>query len=119
MPARGWGGGWRAGLASSSVCSPEEGGDKYRRRITQTQPGKTCSGLGCSPGPIPPSLASPLGACCQACPPPPGTPQLETSGRPFLPALWGGAETEAQREQGASFKSRSKLEAGKAGVHWH
>lgn len=36
-------GGWRARLALGSVCSPKKGGDKYRHRITQTQPGKTGS----------------------------------------------------------------------------
>lgn len=40
--------------------------------------------------------------------------QLETLGQPFLPALWGGAEAEAQREQGACFKSHSRSGVGKA-----
>lgn len=70
--------------------------------------GKPALSLRFSPGPISPSLACPLRACCQACPPPSWTPQLETLGQPFLLALWGGAETEVQREQGACFKSHSK-----------
>lgn len=56
-------------------------------------------------------------------PPPPRTPHLETLGQPFLPALWGRAETEAQRERGACPKSPSRSRAGKVrttpGVRGH
>lgn len=59
--------------------------------------GKPALSLDFSPGPVSPSLTCPLLARCQACPPPPRTSRLETSGPPFLPVLLGEAETKARR----------------------
>lgn len=61
--------------------------------------GKPAPSLDFSPGPVSPSAACPLRACCQACLPPPKTPHLETWGQAYLPAFWGGTETEARESR--------------------
>ena len=108
-------GGWQARLASASVCSPKKGRDKYRHRITQTQPGKTGSEPRLQPWP---------GLTFTCLPPPcllpglphlfPGHPACKLQDSPSCLPSGGGAETEAQREQGTRLTSHSRLGAGDA-----
>lgn len=83
--------GWKARLAWGSVCSPKKGGDKYRHRITQKQPGKTGSEPQLQPGPVSPSPACPLVPAARPAPPPVRAPHLETKPWGSPPSLhWRG-----------------------------
>lgn len=108
-------GGWQARLASVSVCSTKKGRDKYRHRITQTQPGKTGSEPRLQPWPgltftrLPPRCLLPgLPRLF------PGHPACKLQDSPSCLPSGGRAEPEAQREQGTHFTSHSRLGADDA-----